>query len=87
MSESSSDEASSRFLPLIVRSSIVLIKVSVIRSWVCSEPPRIENLSALVILFYDRHRNPILDQTNEPSLWIFVRNGWVVETLRHINKY
>ena len=50
MSESSSEDASSRFLPFIVRSSIVLIKVSVIRSWVCSEPPRIENLSALVIL-------------------------------------
>jgi len=50
ISESSSPDASSRDFPLIDKSSIVLRRVSVIRSCVSSDPPRIENLSAFVIL-------------------------------------
>ena len=49
-SEISSIEASSRDLPFAFKSSKVLQRVSVMWSCVCSEPPRIENLSAWVIL-------------------------------------
>ena len=49
-SEISSMDASSIAFPLMDRSSKVLNKVSVILSWVFSDPPKIENLSACVIL-------------------------------------
>jgi hypothetical protein len=49
-SEISSMDASSIALPLMDRSSNVLNKVSVILSWVFSDPPKIENFSACVIL-------------------------------------
>ena len=49
MSVSSSNDVFSRALPLAERSSIVLMSVSVIFSWVFWDPPKMENFSDWVI--------------------------------------